>query len=70
MHLAPGDLLVLRWLKLDGRPLSSYLIICVQDEAFWYFHAQMERVQETNFGVIMDAVRNDELEIVEVVRAA
>lgn len=69
MKLAPGDLLVLKWLKLDGQPMSSYLIICVQDESFWYFHAQMERVQETNFEVIMEAVKNDELEIVEVVRA-
>lgn len=70
MELCPGDLLVLKWLSLDNQPTSSYLIISVQGESFWYFHAQMERIQETNFDVIRDAVNNNELEIVEVVRAA
>ena len=69
MKLAPGDLLILKWLTLDGQPTSSYLVICVIGESFWYFHPSMERVQETNFGVIEDALQSNELEIVEILNA-
>lgn len=65
--LAPGDLLVLRWLTLDRQPVRTYLIVCVDGESFWYFHPEMERVQETNFDVIESAMKNRELEIVEIV---
>lgn len=68
--LAPGDLLVLRWLTLEGRPVRTYLIICVKDQSFWYFHPEMERVQETNFDVIENAMKNRELEIVEIMNVA
>lgn len=67
--LAPGDLLVLRWLTLNGQPVRTYLIVCVVGESFWYFHSEMERVQETNFGVIEDAMKLKELEIVEIINA-
>lgn len=68
--LAPGDLLVLKWLTLEGQPLSSYLIICVKEQSFWYFHAGTERLQETDFDVIESAVMNKEMEIVEVARVS
>lgn len=66
MVLCPGDLLVLKWLVLEGQPMSSYLILCVQGESFWYFHSQHQRVYETNFDVIETAMKNNELEVVSV----
>ena len=79
MVLCPGDLLVLKWLKLDDQPTSSYLVICVHEDrfapefrlepAFWYYHAQMQKVHQTPVRTITDAVANGELEIVDVLRA-
>jgi hypothetical protein len=76
MHLTPGDLLVLRWLQLDGQPLSSYLVVCVdvgrfppeyrEERAFWYVHAQMQKLQHIPFSTIEGAVQRGELEVVDV----
>jgi hypothetical protein len=79
LALAPGDLLVLRWLRLDGQPLSQYLVVCVdtgrfppeyrEERAFWYIHSQMQKLHQIPFSTIEHAVEAGDLEVINVKEA-
>lgn len=72
MHLAPGDLLILRWPCFDLIPTSSYLIISVEpDGSFWYYNPTEQKVFRTHWdgdGLALSVERGD-IEVVEVIRA-
>jgi hypothetical protein len=59
-RLAPGDLLVLDWLGLDGKPTALYQIIAVVNEEFWYYKMGHTRFTIASLGTIEDGIKQGE----------
>lgn len=78
LHLAPGDLLILRFLKLDNQPCATYTVVsvyndrlppeCYDEPTFWYYHPRTRKLNQMNVRTITDAVASGEIEIVDVLR--
>lgn len=69
MRLAPGDLLILKWLCLDQHPVSSYLVVYVVGDRFGYLHRETESIGEASIASIEEQVEKGEMEA-EVSRVA
>lgn len=76
MVLCPGDLLVLRFLTLDGQPFGTYTVVsvhndrlppeCYDEPTVWYYHHRMQKLHQVNVRTITDAVKSGDLEVVGV----
>lgn len=60
-RLAPGDLLVLDWLGLDGQPQAFYQIIAVTGEEFWYYKMGHTRFTIASLATIEEGIERGEL---------
>lgn len=57
MQLSTGDTLFIDWLCLQGKPRSSYTIVNVEGDDFWYFRVGRNKVLKTTLDSINFAVR-------------
>ena len=57
MQLSMGDTLYVDWLCLKGRPRSSYTIVNVEGNDFWYFRVGVNKVLKTTVDSINFAAR-------------
>lgn len=64
--IAPGDLLILKWLGLYSQPESSYFIVAVDHHqtsrpVFWYYRAGDEKMSYCEIDAIAEAVKSNDV---------
>lgn len=54
MNISPGDLVLVRYLDLDGGPTAAYQVIAVYDSRFYYLHLGKQRVYDIPVNILDD----------------